>query len=91
MSPRLTARLLPFVLLGCLSSAAHAEKLSIQAVSSTEAPYTGVYMPASPAQIFNGENGNGTWTLNVSDLAFGDLGSVRAFSLDITGYDCSSP
>jgi subtilisin-like proprotein convertase family protein len=65
--------------------------LSIQAVSATEAPYTGVYMPAFPAQTFNGESANGTWTLNVSDLAFGDLGNVRAFSLDITGYDCAGP
>ncbi|MCY2934551.1 MAG: proprotein convertase P-domain-containing protein, partial [Planctomycetota bacterium] len=33
---------------------------------------------------FNGETANGTWTLEVSDNAYGDVGSLTSFSLNIT-------
>ena len=63
----------------------------IGAVSQLDAPYVGTYLPTSPQDVFIGDVGDGTWTLNVTDVASGDLGNVRAFSLDITGYDCASP
>ena len=44
--------------------------------------------PASPLSAFAGQNANGTWVLNVSDNAFIDVGSVRAFSLRTRGFSC---
>ncbi len=55
---------------------------SIQA--ATTAPFTGTFAPANPLSAFNGQNPNGTWTLNALDLAADDIGSIRAFSLIIT-------
>jgi subtilisin-like proprotein convertase family protein len=52
---------------------------------SASAPFTGAFKPASPLAAFSGENPNGTWVLNVSDRAGADTGSVRAFSLIISG------
>jgi hypothetical protein len=64
---------------------------SIQDVTPDQAPYTGTFAPANPQDAFVGEDANGTWTLNVSDLAFFDIGNVRAFSIDVSGFDCSAP
>lgn len=62
---------------------------SIQTVTSTQAPFTGTFAPANPQGAFAGENADGTWTLNVSDGAFLDTGTVRAFSLETTGFSCT--
>ena len=48
-------------------------------------PLTGTFKPTNPLSAFNGQNPNGTWTLNVNDLAATDTGSVRAYRLAITG------
>jgi subtilisin-like proprotein convertase family protein len=61
---------------------------SIQAVTIAQAPYTGSFKPASPLAAFAGENGDGTWILNVSDLAATDTGLVRAFSIRTRGFSC---
>jgi subtilisin-like proprotein convertase family protein len=61
---------------------------SIQNVAAGQAPYTGTFKPASPLAAFNGQNANGTWVLNASDLAPIDSGSVRAFTLLVTGFAC---
>ena len=62
---------------------------SIQTVTPAQNPYTGRFAPASPQSAFNGEDANGTWNLNVSDVFFLDSGSVRTFSVDVSGFDCS--
>ena len=62
---------------------------SIQSITSAGAPFTGTFSPASPLAAFNGEDPNGTWTLNVSDNAFIDTGSVRAFTLSMDGFVCN--
>jgi Proprotein convertase P-domain/Subtilase family len=62
----------------------------IQAITIAGNPYTGSFRPASPLAAFNGQNGNGTWTLTVSDVAALDGGAVRAFSLAFTTFVCSS-
>lgn len=64
---------------------------SIQNITSGGAPYTGTFKPASPLAALKGEDPNGTWTLHVTDSAASDVGSVRAFTLNLTSYDCSSP
>jgi hypothetical protein len=62
---------------------------SIQSVLSAGAPYTGSFAPAKPLAAFAGESADGTWTLNVSDEADFDIGTVRAFSVDVSGYSCT--
>jgi subtilisin-like proprotein convertase family protein len=52
-------------------------------------PVSGNFSPNNPLSAFNGQNPNGTWTLNVSDVATGDTGSVRAFSLVISPLVCN--
>ncbi len=59
--------------------------ISIQNIAIANAPWVGSFRPAAPLSGFDGQSGNGTWQLRVQDLAGGDLGSVRAFSLQITG------
>ena len=51
-------------------------------------PYTGTLKPSNALSTFDGENPNGTWTLTVVDAFIGDSGSVRAFSLQLTGFAC---
>ena len=63
----------------------------IQNISAIEAPFTGSFIPANPLSAFNGQNGNGTWILNVSDVAPADTGNVRAFSLVFSTFACSTP
>ncbi len=52
---------------------------------------TGNFAPESPLSAFDGQNANGNWTLNVSDNAGIDVGSLRRFSLIITGRTCCAP
>lgn len=52
-------------------------------------PLTGSRRPANPLSDFNGENPNGTWTLNVNDVAATDTGSIRNFGLIITPFASS--
>lgn len=40
-------------------------------------PYTGTFTPQSPLSPFEGQDPNGTWTLNVSDNAALDIGSLK--------------
>jgi subtilisin-like proprotein convertase family protein len=64
---------------------------SIQDVTIAQAPYSGTFKPASALAAFTGQSGDGTWTLNVSDDQLIDTGSVRAFSLLVTGFTCGPP
>ena len=64
---------------------------SIQSIVSTSAPFTGTFAPANPLSAFRGQNPNGTWTLNVADMATSNTGSVRKFSLIISGVKCNAP
>ncbi len=61
---------------------------SIQNITVAGAPYTGTFRPATPLAALIGQNANGVWNLNVSDRAFLDTGSVRAFSLRASGFVC---
>ncbi|HEY9434492.1 MAG TPA: S8 family serine peptidase [Blastocatellia bacterium] len=63
----------------------------IQTITPAGAPYTGSFKPASPLAAFNGQNGNGTWTLTVTDVFPADGGNVRAFSLTFTNIVCPGP
>lgn len=51
---------------------------------STAGAIAGNFAPENPLSAFDGQNPNGTWTLNVSDNANIDIGSLRRFSLLFT-------
>ncbi len=62
---------------------------SISTVTAPDAPFTGSYKPQDPLAAFRAEDGNGTWTLQVTDNYPGDTGHVRAFSLLISPNSCA--
>ncbi len=51
-------------------------------------PYTGTFTPQSPLTPFEGQDPNGTWTLNVSDNAAADTGSLNRFTIRIAPFNC---
>jgi subtilisin-like proprotein convertase family protein len=63
----------------------------IQNIVPGLAPWTGAFKPLSSLAAFNGESGNGTWTLSITDVFPADGGNVRAFSLAFSTYVCSGP
>lgn len=50
-------------------------------VAVTSQPISGQYLPEQPLSAFDGESPNGVWTLNISDRAQIDAGTLRRFSL----------
>ena len=63
---------------------------SIQTVVTAQAPFSGSFKPANPLSAFDGQIPNGTWQLEAQDYFGGDTGNIRAFSLIITTYTCST-
>jgi subtilisin-like proprotein convertase family protein len=61
---------------------------SIQNILIAQAPFTGTFSPQQALSTFTGDNANGDWILHADDAALADLGSVRAFSLDLSGFSC---
>jgi len=58
---------------------------ALSTVTSTSGQFlSGNFTPDNPLSAFDGQNPNGTWTLNVSDNAGIDVGSMRRFSLLIS-------
>jgi subtilisin-like proprotein convertase family protein len=63
---------------------------SIQDIKIAQAPFTGTFSAVSSLDSsFKGISGNGDWTLHAEDDAGADIGSVRAFSLDVSGFSCT--
>lgn len=58
-------------------------------VSEAEAPYTGHFQPNELLSLLDGESPNGTWSLEINDVAAGDDGAITRFVLTIslTGDD----
>ena len=46
--------------------------------------YTATYQPTDALSAFNGQTANGIWTLEVTDNAIGDVGTLASFGLNIT-------
>jgi len=61
---------------------------SIQDVTIDQAPFTGAFSPLQALSTFAGDTAGGTWVLHVTDSAFLDTGSVRAFSIALGGFTC---
>jgi subtilisin-like proprotein convertase family protein len=61
---------------------------SIQNILISQAPFTGTFSPQQALSTFTGDNANGDWILHADDAALIDTGSVRAFSMDVSGFSC---
>jgi subtilisin-like proprotein convertase family protein len=59
---------------------------SISSATSGEAPFNGSWRPESPPAALNGHSADGTWNFDVADEAALDVGSVRAFTLHVSGF-----
>ena len=59
---------------------------SITSATSAEAPFTGTWRPETPLAALNGHSADGTWNFHVADEAGLDIGSVRAFTLHLSGF-----
>jgi subtilisin-like proprotein convertase family protein len=55
-----------------------------QAATDVQCPPSGTFKPANPLSVFNGINPDGAWTLQVMDLASGDVGTLDWWGLDLT-------
>lgn len=65
---------------------------SIQDVGDFAGPYTGTFTPYQSLSAFNGLPAIGTWTLKIVDNFAPDSGTVRGFTLRITGTTtCTAP
>jgi subtilisin-like proprotein convertase family protein len=51
--------------------------------SAGSAPYTAFFKPVEPLARFDGEDGNGNWTLTIQDTATGSTGTLNSWSLGI--------
>jgi agmatine deiminase len=58
---------------------------NIQAITLSDEPHVGSFRPANLLSAFNGQDANGTWRLRVRDLGASDVGSLRRFSVLISG------
>lgn len=54
------------------------------AIASGTAPFTGSFRPSQPLSGFDNLTGNGTWTLQIEDLAGGDTGTLLNWELTIS-------
>jgi subtilisin-like proprotein convertase family protein len=52
-------------------------------ITGATPPYTGSFKPSSPLSALDGGSPNGTWRLEVADLAGGDIGTLRGWSVRI--------
>ena len=66
----------------------------ISSIVAAGNPWTGSFRPETPMSAFNGQTGNGVWTVRVVDAAGSDIGSIRAFSVWLRGQSsavCQPP
>ena len=56
-------------------------------LASTDAPYTGTWKPNDPLSSLRLSPADGTWTFHVRDAVGADTGTIRAFSLHLTGFE----
>jgi subtilisin-like proprotein convertase family protein len=55
-------------------------------VTATDDPFTGTWRPQEPLSTLLEDDVDGTWTFKVTDGAASDTGSIRAFTLSLTGF-----
>jgi Ca2+-binding RTX toxin-like protein len=65
---------------------------AFSSITSGSAPFVGTFRPEQPLSAFNGKSGtaaNGTWKLRITDDAGFDIGTLRCWSLFISGRSCA--
>lgn len=62
---------------------------AFSAATAAQAPFTGSFRPVQPLSTLIGESGNGQWTVAVFDHGGGNVGTLRAFSLEIKTTVCN--
>jgi len=55
-------------------------------ITAGSAPFTGAFHPEGSLVAFNDMDAAGTWTLEISDNARGDSGTLNSWSIDIATY-----
>ncbi|MEJ5165507.1 MAG: S8 family serine peptidase [Thermoanaerobaculia bacterium] len=60
-------------------------------ITSGTAPFTGSFKPEGLLSALDGESAQGTWTLEVSDDAGGDTGTLNGWSITITYVQACGP
>jgi VCBS repeat-containing protein len=58
---------------------------ALQTINAGAAPFFGTFVPEQPLSSFNGMNAQGNWTLRVTDLASGQVGTLNSWSLRFQG------
>lgn len=53
-------------------------------IASGVAPFTGTYRPSNPLTAINGQPVNGSWVLQITDVAAGDSGVLKAWCIQVT-------
>lgn len=53
-------------------------------IASGVAPFTGTFRPSSPLTALNGQPVNGSWVLQITDVAAGDSGVLKAWCIQVT-------
>jgi subtilisin-like proprotein convertase family protein len=64
---------------------------AVSAIQDGAAPFSGRFKPANPLSVLNGLDPNGDWTLRIRDNAFGDAGTLDAWSLTLTTATITTP
>ncbi|MEV6303444.1 S8 family serine peptidase [Actinoplanes sp. NPDC051861] len=58
-------------------------------LTSTSAPFTGTWKPDQSLSSLRLSAADGAWTFKVRDAVGADVGSIRAFSLHLTGFEAA--
>ena len=70
----------------CRTVFADSAARAIERATAADAPFTGRWRPAQPLRRLVGSRGDGVWRFGVVDRAGADVGSVRRFSVHLSGY-----
>ena len=60
-------------------------------ITTTAPPFNGTFRPEGSLSALDGEDGNGVWTLRITDDSGQDIGTLANWSLTITTADSSEP
>ena len=56
-------------------------------INAASAPFTGIFQPEGSLAAFNNLEAAGTWTLQITDNARGDKGTLNRWSVDVVTYE----
>lgn len=59
-------------------------------IGAGTAPFTGTFRPAEMLSAFVAQQGTGTWTLEITDMALGEVGTIENWSMAIASGELST-